>query len=60
MLAVMLLGDRRRQSAHFESDDLETFALDTPENFTDQAAGYAIGLDQDEGALRHGFNSLYI
>ena len=60
MLAVMLLGDRRRQSSHFEGNNLETFALDAPEDFTDQAAGYAIGLDQDEGALRHGFNSLYM
>ncbi|GED97574.1 hypothetical protein nbrc107697_16130 [Gordonia crocea] len=42
-----------RGGAEVQRDQREAFALDAADHFADEAAGHAVGLDEDEGAFSH-------
>jgi hypothetical protein len=53
VLAVVVLGDLDGEGALLEGHDAVALALDAAEDLSDEAAGDAVGLDQDKGALGH-------
>ena len=54
VLGVVLLGDLARSSVRSsQRDQAVALALEPAEHLADQAAGDAVGLDQDQGALGH-------
>src|SRR4051812_22309019 len=53
VLGVVLLGQRLRNGPQLDRGELEALALDPRDDFADEAARDAIGLDQDQRAFSH-------
>jgi hypothetical protein len=54
VLGVVGLGDLGGQGAQLGGDRAQALRLEAGDHLADEAAGDAVGLDQDEGALGSG------
>ena len=54
MIRVVPLEEVLREFRELQAHDLETLALEAPENLADEAALDAVGLDEDEGGFHGG------
>ncbi len=53
MLGVVLLGGLAGQGAQLGGHEPQALGLQPADDLADEAAGDAVGLDQDQGALSH-------
>jgi hypothetical protein len=58
VLAVVLLGDLAGQGAQLGGHQAQALGLQAGDDLADQAAGDAVGLDEDKGAIGHGDGTL--
>jgi hypothetical protein len=51
---VVLLDEGLREVPHLEAGDLQALLLEAAEDFADESALDAVGLQEDEGSFEHG------